>query len=133
MGIEGRHASFHAGHLFRAHAQGLGDGGDLQPGTPWVAEDPRLAGTSIPLDACPLRTAEGALLAEALETARAIAGNAPISVRQAKKSINASEMMDLKNGYDFEIEAYNRTVPTEDRLEGVRAFNEKRKPVYKGR
>lgn len=77
--------------------------------------------------------AEDALLDEALETARTIAGNAPISVRQAKKSINASEMMDLKNGYDFEIEAYNRTVPTEDRLEGVRAFNEKRKPVYKGR
>lgn len=77
--------------------------------------------------------AEGALLDEALDTARTIAGNAPISVRQAKKSINASEMMDLKNGYDFEIEAYNRTVPTEDRLEGVRAFNEKRKPVYKGR
>jgi len=69
----------------------------------------------------------------ALETARKIAGNAPISIRQAKKSINASEMMGLKNGYDFEIEAYNRTVPTEDRLEGVRAFNEKRKPVYKGR
>lgn len=76
---------------------------------------------------------DGRLLDEALDTARAIAGNAPISVRQAKKSINASEMMDLKNGYDFEIEAYNRTVPTEDRLEGVRAFNEKRKPVYKGR
>jgi enoyl-CoA hydratase len=41
--------------------------------------------------------------------------------------------MDQKNGYDFEIEAYNRTVGTEDRLEGIRSFNEKRKPVYKGR
>jgi len=76
---------------------------------------------------------EGKLLDEALETARAIAGNAPISVRQAKKSMNASIQMDLKNGYDFEIEAYNRTVGTEDRIEGIRAFNEKRKPVYKGR
>lgn len=76
---------------------------------------------------------EGRLLEEALDTARAIAGNAPISVRQAKKSITASEQMDLKNGYDFEIEAYNRTVGTEDRQEGIRAFNEKRKPVYKGR
>ena len=49
----------------------LGDGGDLQPGTPWVAEDPRLAGTSIPLDACTLRTAEGALLAVLLRDDRA--------------------------------------------------------------
>ena len=32
----------------------------------------------------------------------------------------------------FEIEAYNRMVPTEDRMEGIRAFNEKRKPIYKG-
>jgi len=33
----------------------------------------------------------------------------------------------------FEIEAYNRTIPTEDRLEGIRSFNEKRKPVFTGR
>ncbi|MEQ8398448.1 enoyl-CoA hydratase-related protein [Thalassobaculum sp.] len=77
--------------------------------------------------------ADGALMDEALDTARTIAGNAPISIRQAKKSLNASIQMDQKNGYDFEIEAYNRTVGTEDRLEGIRSFNEKRKPVYKGR
>ncbi len=77
--------------------------------------------------------AEGALVDEALETARIIAGNAPISVRQAKKSIGASQQIDLKNGYDFEIEAYNRSVVTEDRQEGIAAFNEKRKPVYRGR
>jgi enoyl-CoA hydratase/carnithine racemase len=44
-----------------------------------------------------------------------------------------SEQIDLRNGYDYEIEAYNRMVPTEDRLEGVRAFNEKRPPDFKGR
>ena len=73
------------------------------------------------------------LLPEALATAERIAQNAPISVRQAKKSLNMSEQIDLRNGYDFEIEAYNRMVPTEDRLEGVRAFNEKRPPDFKGR
>jgi hypothetical protein len=33
----------------------------------------------------------------------------------------------------FEIEAYNRMVSTEDRREGIRAFNEKRKPIYTGK
>ena len=41
--------------------------------------------------------------------------------------------MDLRSGLRFEIEAYNRMVPTEDRIEGIRSFNEKRKPVFKGR
>ena len=74
-----------------------------------------------------------ALLAEALETAAVIAGNAPISTRQIKQSVNLGLNMDLPTGMMFEIEAYNRMVPTEDRREGIRAFNEKRKPVFKGR
>lgn len=73
------------------------------------------------------------LMEEALTTARRIAANAPISIRQAKKSLNMSMQTDARNGYMFEIEAYNRMVPTEDRLEGIRAFNEKRKPVYRGK
>jgi 1,4-dihydroxy-2-naphthoyl-CoA synthase len=40
--------------------------------------------------------------------------------------------MDLQSGYRFEIEAYNRLVDTDDRREGVKAFNEKRKPGFKG-
>ena len=59
---------------------------------------------------------------------QAIAENAPLSVRQAKKSIHYGLQMDLLTGYRFEIEAYNRLVDTDDRREGVRAFNEKRKP-----
>lgn len=72
-------------------------------------------------------------LGEALETAKMIAENAPLSVKQAKKSIHYGLQTDLLTGYRFEIEAYNRLVDTEDRREGVRAFNEKRKPVFKGR
>jgi enoyl-CoA hydratase/carnithine racemase len=74
-----------------------------------------------------------ALLAEALETAGTLAANAPLSLRQAKKSIHYGLQMDLRTGYRFEIEAYNRLVDTEDRREGVRAFNEKRKPAFRGR
>ena len=75
----------------------------------------------------------GSVLNDALETARAIADNAPLSVRQAKKSIRYGLQTDLLTGYRFEIEAYNRLVDTEDRREGVRAFNEKRKPVFRGK
>ena len=75
----------------------------------------------------------GSALNEALETAKAIAENAPLSVRQAKKSIRYGLQTDLLTGYRFEIEAYNRLVDTEDRREGVRAFNEKRKPVFSGK
>jgi enoyl-CoA hydratase len=73
------------------------------------------------------------LLDEAIATGRRIAENAPIAVRQAKHSIHFGMQMDLHSGMMFEIEAYNRMVPTEDRREGVLAFNEKRKPQFKGR
>jgi enoyl-CoA hydratase/carnithine racemase len=75
----------------------------------------------------------GKVLADALETAQVIAENAPLAVRQAKKSIHYGLQTDLLTGYRFEIEAYNRLIGTEDRLEGVRAFNEKRKPRFKGK
>ena len=74
----------------------------------------------------------GQVIADALEAARRIAGNAPMSVKQAKHSIHHGLQMDLKTGTFFEIEAYNRLVSTNDRLEGIRAFNEKRKPHFTG-
>jgi enoyl-CoA hydratase/carnithine racemase len=73
------------------------------------------------------------VLEDALATARTIAENAPLAVRQAKKSVHYGLQMDLATGYRFEIEAYNQLVGTEDRKEGVRAFNEKRKPKFQGR
>ncbi|HEX2942558.1 MAG TPA: enoyl-CoA hydratase-related protein, partial [Rhodopila sp.] len=77
--------------------------------------------------------APGTLMEQVLETAEVICANAPLSVRQAKKSIHHGLQMDLKRGLMFEIEAYNRLVDTEDRREGVLAFNEKRRPVFEGR
>ncbi len=73
------------------------------------------------------------LMDEALAIAVRIADNAPIAVRQAKQAIHRGLQMSLNDGLRYEIEAYNRTVPTEDRVEGVRAFNEKRRPIFKGR
>jgi enoyl-CoA hydratase/carnithine racemase len=78
-------------------------------------------------------TAPDKLMEEALTTARRIAANAPISVRQAKQSVLRGRQMSIWDGLAFEIEAYNRMVPTEDRREGVLAYNEKRKPNFRGR
>ena len=72
------------------------------------------------------------LLQASLDTAQKIATNAPVSIRQIKQAIHRGLQMSLSDGLAFEIEAYNRTVPTEDRREGVLAFNEKRRPVFKG-
>jgi len=73
------------------------------------------------------------LLNDTLDAAERIAGNAPISVRQAKKSIHYGMQTDLATGLIFEVQAYDRMISTEDRREGIRAFNEKRKPNFQGR
>jgi methylglutaconyl-CoA hydratase len=69
---------------------------------------------------------------KALEIAGQIAANAPIAVRQAKLAVNRGVDVDLANGLRLEQMAYEVTIPTKDRLEGLQAFKEKRKPVYKG-
>ncbi|WP_426954614.1 enoyl-CoA hydratase/isomerase family protein [Muricoccus radiodurans] len=73
------------------------------------------------------------LMRDVLETAAAIAGNAPLAVREAKRSIANGMEVELHQGLEFEIECYNRLVASEDRREGVLAFNEKRAPQWKGR
>ena len=75
----------------------------------------------------------GTVLDEALRVARRIADNAPLAVRQAKRSIDYGARMDLRSALFFEVDAYNRLVTTRDRLEGIAAFNEKRKPRFEGR
>ena len=72
------------------------------------------------------------LLPTVLKLTESIANNAPVAVRQAKQAIHKGLQMGLGDGLAFEIEAYNRTIPTQDRREGVLAFNEKRAPKFKG-
>jgi enoyl-CoA hydratase len=75
----------------------------------------------------------GELLEATFAIAHRIAANGPISVRQAKQAIHRGLQMSLADGLAFEIEAYNRLVPTADRREGVLAFNERRKPNFQGK
>lgn len=74
----------------------------------------------------------GRLLEEALETARAICANAPLSVKNIKQAVNGGLQTDLKSGLKLELAAYDKVYVSDDRREGVRAFNEKRKAEFRG-
>jgi enoyl-CoA hydratase/carnithine racemase len=74
----------------------------------------------------------GQLLAEAYKMAAMICETGPIAIEQAKYAINYGLETDLSTGLAIESNAYWVCIPTQDRLEGLAAFREKRKPVYKG-
>ncbi|WP_040758364.1 enoyl-CoA hydratase-related protein [Sporosarcina newyorkensis] len=59
--------------------------------------------------------------------------NGPIAIQQAKFAIKQGMNTDLQTGLAIERKAYEMTLPTEDRVEALTAFAEKRKPVFKGR
>ncbi|RUL51769.1 enoyl-CoA hydratase-related protein [Lysinibacillus antri] len=67
------------------------------------------------------------------ELANAIIKNGPIAVRQAKYAITKGMNTDLATGLEIETEAYQVVIPTEDRLEALQAFSEKRAPNFKGK
>lgn len=73
------------------------------------------------------------LIHEVMIMAHEIASNAPLAVREAKKCLNHALQSDLKKDYQFELDCYRRTISTDDRMEGIVAFNEKRKAVFKGK
>lgn len=73
------------------------------------------------------------LMDECNKLAAMILETGPIAVEQAKYAINYGIETDLHTGLSIESNAYWLTIPTEDRLEGLAAFREKRKPVYKGK
>lgn len=70
---------------------------------------------------------------KALQIANKILQNGPIAVRAAKQAINYGMNMDLRSGLELEDGCYAKVMPTEDRLEALKAFAEKRKPVFQGK
>lgn len=75
----------------------------------------------------------GQALSEATAVARRIVEAAPMSVRYAKLAASRGGEVDFHTGYMLDLAAYNVLVPSQDRLEGVVAFNEKRKPRWANR
>jgi len=73
------------------------------------------------------------LLDEAITIAKTIASNGPVALKQAKIAINRGIQMSITSGLELEHKCYLETIPTADRLEGLMAFQEKRKPEYKGK
>lgn len=76
---------------------------------------------------------EDELMNAVIDTAKAIAKNAPLAIRQMKKSMNAAQDLDLEKGFQFEVDAYNALLNSEDVKEGIEAFNQKREPLFKGK
>lgn len=70
---------------------------------------------------------------KALEIAIQIASNGPIGVKMAKQAMEQGYNHDLKTGLKIERKCYMNTIPTDDRLEALQAFKEKRKPNFKGK
>jgi len=72
------------------------------------------------------------LLEEVIAYAQNILKQAPLAVRAAKTAIQNGYDLSLDNGLALESECYERVLYTQDRLEGLKAFQEKRSPVFKG-
>jgi len=65
--------------------------------------------------------------------AREMLRNAPVAIRQAKQAITAGMGTNLEEGLAIETAAYEAVIPTEDRREALRAFEERRPPVFSGK
>ncbi|MEM7310041.1 MAG: enoyl-CoA hydratase-related protein [Planctomycetota bacterium] len=76
--------------------------------------------------------AEGTLRDEALELAAAIAANGPVATRAAKAAIDSGTELPMEEGLQVEAKCYERVLGTQDRLEALAAFADKRKPQYTG-
>ncbi|WP_243304502.1 enoyl-CoA hydratase-related protein [Geothrix oryzisoli] len=74
----------------------------------------------------------GGALDAALALAREILPNGPVALRMAKLAVNRGVALDRDSGLAFEQACYAQVIPTKDRLEGLAAFRDKRKPQYRG-
>lgn len=74
----------------------------------------------------------GQALDAALALAREILPNGPVALRMAKLAVNQGLGLELGAGLAFEQACYAQVIPTKDRLEGLAAFREKRRPQYRG-
>lgn len=70
--------------------------------------------------------------AETLKLARQIAVNSPLAVRQVKQAVREGLEVGLREGFEAENRAYAICIPSQDRREGMLAFNEKRPPHFTG-
>lgn len=70
------------------------------------------------------------LLNECMKLADSILKNSPIAIMQAKKAINHGSEVSLDKGLTLEAEAWLMNFSTNDRIEGLSAFLEKRDPIY---
>ncbi len=73
------------------------------------------------------------LMEEVEAVAKKLASKPPYALGQAKKAIEKGLVLDLRTGSVLEREAFSMTFASEDRGEGIRAFLDKRKPVFKGK
>ena len=78
-------------------------------------------------------THAGGALDGALELAALIAERPPLAVRLAKQAVLAAEETAMSAGLDHERRLYELAMATEDRVEGMTAFLEKRKPEFRGK
>jgi enoyl-CoA hydratase/carnithine racemase len=72
-------------------------------------------------------------LEEAIELAEVVARRPPLAVKLAKQAVLAADETALAAGLQYERRLYELAMATEDRVEGMQAFLEKRKPAFRGR
>ncbi|MDX8361268.1 enoyl-CoA hydratase-related protein [Cytobacillus sp. IB215316] len=73
------------------------------------------------------------LIAESVQFANEMLKNGPVALQQAKFAIKQGMNTDIQTGLEIERKAYEVTIPTEDRLEALHAFSEKRPPKFHGK